>query len=1114
MSKERIGIILDVDAEISKAKGNISSLTKLFDGVGGSKGNQLRDLLSDISAEYDKLADQSGKTMSKVGDFTKAEKSSERLNQLFRKLEKGLGDISKASGKDASKFFPSDVADKVQKASDAIKTYNTILDNSGKKKGAIGQATKEFNEQEKAVRKAAQALQDLENIKAGTSKKQVVTAGIKVDKQNELRNAKTELQNYTDELQEAQQAMADLEKRKPHLWANKSWNRSQEFKDLNIELQTAQKHFDAASDKVNNLNRELKNMVVVGDLDDDIKNAKEALDNAQKAAIQLRQNLDNVTATEFTRALDEAKKKLQGLTGIDLSKIGNLDDLTSLFERFSKEGLEGVKRVVSQANIEVNNLGNTNENVGTKIQNLTEDVKQQNRAMAEIDGFKNRILQFFSLDNAMQLARRGLQQTLETVKELDKAMTETAVVTDFSVGDMWDALPQYTKAANDLGTTTLGAYETMTLFYQQGLQTNEVFEIGTETMKMARIAGLEYADATNLMTAALRGFNMELNATSATKINDVYSELAAITAADTNEIATAMTKTASIANSANMEFETTAALLSQIIETTREPAETAGTALKTIIARFTEMKKATGDLVSVDGEEVSVNKVEAALRSAGVALRDVNGEFRDLDDVFLELSSKWNGLDIMTQRYVATMAAGSRQQSRFIAMMQDYDRTIELVDAAYSSSGASQKQFEKTQDSLESKINKLKNAWNEFLMGISNSKVIKAGVDALTGLLNIINKLTGNNGLAKLAVAIGALKGGSAIFKNLFNAGKAGNGLLGMLAGFKGNKQTEASINLKPTVDESNVVGWFTQFKRNMAVLSATANGELLKVNLGFEKIGDTMVATSAQATVAGEAIEMSLSKTGIAALGASEGIEEIGEDGVTGSMKAVAAVEVLEQQYKDLERQIARVQARVAQGKMNPNVGNNYINILEGRKQNIGKDIETLNPFAKKSWSKQITQNLDDFALKLKNLKPGDVVKSFKGLGKSFVDVGKAGLGAGKAIIGGVGKALAAIPGWGWAAAAAIAAVAGGLYALWYNSGLQTAKRKAEADAATLEDTQAYVNGLTEKVRELDDAWDKLTTGQDALGNLTQGTIEWTQQVQALNEEVQALLEKYPELY
>lgn len=84
-------------------------------------------------------------------------------------------------------------------------------------------------------------------------------------------------------------------------------------------------------------------------------------------------------------------------------------------------------------------------------------------------------------------------------------------------------------------------------------------------MKMARIAGLEYADCADLMTAALRGFNMELNETSATRVNDVYSELAAITASNTKEIATAMTKTASIAHSANMEFETTAAFLAQMI---------------------------------------------------------------------------------------------------------------------------------------------------------------------------------------------------------------------------------------------------------------------------------------------------------------------------------------------------------------------------------------------------------------------------------------------------------------------------------------------------------------------------------------------------------------------
>jgi TP901 family phage tail tape measure protein len=172
-----------------------------------------------------------------------------------------------------------------------------------------------------------------------------------------------------------------------------------------------------------------------------------------------------------------------------------------------------------------------------------------------------------------------------------------------------------------------------------------MIELSNETLKMARIAGLDAAEATDRMTAALRGFNMELDQASAQKVADVYSELAAITASDVDEISKAMTKTASIASSAGMEFETTAAFLSQIIETTRESAETAGTAMKTVIARFQELKKDPSEIGEVEGEIVDANAIETALRSVGVSLRDAGGQFRELDDVFLELSSKWNTLD-------------------------------------------------------------------------------------------------------------------------------------------------------------------------------------------------------------------------------------------------------------------------------------------------------------------------------------------------------------------------------------------------------------------------------------------------------------------------------------
>jgi TP901 family phage tail tape measure protein len=177
-------------------------------------------------------------------------------------------------------------------------------------------------------------------------------------------------------------------------------------------------------------------------------------------------------------------------------------------------------------------------------------------------------------------------------------------------------------------------------------------ELGVETMKMAKIAGMESADATKAMTSALRGFNMELSETSATRVNDVYSQLAAVTAADTSQIANAMEKTASIAASANMEFETTAAFLAQIIETTQEAPETAGTAMKTIVARFSEVKSlASQGLISgedSEGEVIDVNKIQTALRTVGISMDNFFAGTEGLDSVLLKLAEKWGTLDFET----------------------------------------------------------------------------------------------------------------------------------------------------------------------------------------------------------------------------------------------------------------------------------------------------------------------------------------------------------------------------------------------------------------------------------------------------------------------------------
>ena len=82
-------------------------------------------------------------------------------------------------------------------------------------------------------------------------------------------------------------------------------------------------------------------------------------------------------------------------------------------------------------------------------------------------------------------------------------------------------------------------------------------------MKMARIAGLDYTEATNQMTAAIRGFKLEMS--DASRVNDIFSSLAAESASDVQELSEALSRTASIAQSAGMAIENTSAFLASMI---------------------------------------------------------------------------------------------------------------------------------------------------------------------------------------------------------------------------------------------------------------------------------------------------------------------------------------------------------------------------------------------------------------------------------------------------------------------------------------------------------------------------------------------------------------------
>ena len=513
------------------------------------------------------------------------------------------------------------------------------------------------------------------------------------------------------------------------------------------------------------------------------------------------------------------EKELETLKNVQTA-IGNafgansqqyISETSQKLKEFRESLDDKQKAIFDQLAGSIQRLGENGQRAGEQVRTANEGLRESANAAAKSKSELEQVIQSFArfttLAGIMDIFRNSIRAAFNAVKELDEAMNSIAVVTDMTTQDLWDQIDVYTQMANATGSTIAGAYQVAQLYYQQGLSTNDVMTATTETLKLARVAAIDYASATDYMTSAVKGFGLSYQDLS--HIMDVYSNLAAKTAADTEEISIAMSKVASIAHSTGMELETTAGFLTQIIATTREAPETAGTSLKTVIARFAEVKKLVSQGVDTgtdeEGTEIDVNKIETALHLAGVELRDTQGQMRDLDDVFIELSSHWAELDTLTQRYIATQAAGSRQQSRFLAMISDYDSLMETLGYATDAAGANNEQFGKTLDSLESKLNGLQNAWTEFTTGIANQSVIKGAVDILTTLLGLVNDLTGVFGnfggaIAKTIVLWGGLKLGGSVL------GTIANSVLGLDLKTKSLSSTFNSL-LIPSIIKAATVG-------------------------------------------------------------------------------------------------------------------------------------------------------------------------------------------------------------------------------------------------------------------------------------------------------------------
>lgn len=405
----------------------------------------------------------------------------------------------------------------------------------------------------------------------------------------------------------------------------------------------------------------------------------------------------------------------------------SVQELTRAHEANEQQVLEN-KRAESLRDAGVTSSTKITKENTREVQRATGQQKEYNTTLGKA------IYNVVSYGSALTVVRSISTQLINTITEMDKALTGMTVVTSLTREQAWNLTGQLQELAAQTGMTSTEIANMTTMYLQQGETLSNALKLTEAAAKAARIAGISGSESINLLTNAMNGFQM--SADQAMLVSDRFAALAAAAATDYEELATALSKVAAQANLAGMSMDFTLGLLTKGIEVTREAPETIGTALKTVISRMRELS----DYGKTLEDGVDVNRVDAALKVIGVDLLDANRQFRDLEDVLTEVGEKWDTLTTNQQANVAVALAGTRQQSRLIAMMQDFDRTQELVNISMNSAGATAAQHAKYMQGLEAAMTQLTTAYQKLITNFATSDIVITVINNIASALDFLSE--------------------------------------------------------------------------------------------------------------------------------------------------------------------------------------------------------------------------------------------------------------------------------------------------------------------------------------------------------------------------------------
>ena len=179
-----------------------------------------------------------------------------------------------------------------------------------------------------------------------------------------------------------------------------------------------------------------------------------------------------------------------------------------------------------------------------------------------------------------------------------------------------------------------------------------------------------------------------------------------------------------------------------------------------------ETEEFIGNVEELSGEIANLTKTASTPGGISLFTDDTKTEYKSTYQLLKEISEIYDQLSDKDQAGLLEALAGKRQGQIIAATINNFEATEKAMDSMANSAGSAEKEMSVIMDSIDYKVNRLKETTTGVAQNLFKREDMKSVVDGLTSVMNVIDSLTSKLGL------FGSIGLGAGLFAGWKNVGK------------------------------------------------------------------------------------------------------------------------------------------------------------------------------------------------------------------------------------------------------------------------------------------------------------------------------------------------------